>query len=142
MAEIASIEAETLTAEEAVQDAADDAKTRSDDAAGIVLAAGQLKTEIETLTKLLRPSGDSGLPPVLDRVKVEPGYEVALAAALGDDLEAPASAQAPIHWRLNPEPGPDGPLPSGIDSLAAHVTAPPELARRLKQIGVVARRDG
>jgi chromosome segregation protein len=142
MAEIASIEAETLTAEEAVQDAADDAKARSDDAAGIVLAAGQLKTEIETLTKLLRPSGDSGLPPVLDRVKVEPGYEVALAAALGDDLEAPASAQAPIHWRLNPEPGPDGPLPSGIDSLAAHVTAPPELARRLKQIGVVARRDG
>ncbi|HWB46415.1 MAG TPA: chromosome segregation SMC family protein, partial [Hyphomicrobiaceae bacterium] len=122
MAALVEIEAQTLTAEAAVQDAADEAKAKSEAAASVVLAAGQLKTEIETLTKLLRPAGDSGLPPVLDRVKVEPGYEVALAAALGDDLEAPAGAKAPVHWRLNPEPGPDGPLPAGIDSLAGHVT--------------------
>ena len=66
---------------------------------------------------------------------------MALAAALGDDLDAPASGGTDP---LAPQPnrGPMGPLPSGIDLLAAHVTAPPELARRLKQIGIVARRDG
>ena len=30
---------------------------------------------------------------------VEPGYETALAAALGDDIEASADEGAPIHWR-------------------------------------------
>ena len=101
MAEIAKIEAETLAAEEAVQAAAADAKAKSEAAAETGLAAGQLKTEVETLAKLLTPAGDSGLPPVLDRIKVEAGYEMALAAALGDDLDAPVAADAPVHWRLN-----------------------------------------
>ena len=91
MAEIAKIEAETLAAEEAVQAAAADAKAKSEAAAEAGLAAGQLKTEVETLAKLLTPAGDSGLPPVLDRIKVEAGYEMALAAALGDDLDAPVA---------------------------------------------------
>ena len=84
MAEIASIEGETLAAEEAVQAAAADAKAKSEAAAETGLAAGQLKTEVETLAKLLMPAGDSGLPPVLDQIKVAAGYEMALAAALGD----------------------------------------------------------
>jgi len=33
-------------------------------------------------------------------------------------------------------------LPEGVEPLAAHVSAPPELARRLAQIGVVSRADG
>ena len=101
MAEIADIEAKTLAAEEAVQAAAADARAKSDAAAEAGLSAGQLKTEVETLAKLLIPAGDSGLPPILDQVKVEAGYEMALAAALGDDLDAPASHEAPAHWRLN-----------------------------------------
>ena len=92
MAEIASIEGETLAAEEAVQAAAADAKAKSEAAAEAGLAAGQLKTEVETLAKLLTPAGDSGLPPILDQIKVEAGYEMALAAALGDDLDAPVAA--------------------------------------------------
>ena len=82
-----------------MQAAAADAKAKSDAAAEVGLAAGQLKTEVETLAKLLKPAGDSGLPPVLDAVKVASGYELALAAALGDDLDAPAAAEAPVHWR-------------------------------------------
>ena len=140
MAEIAKIEGETLAAEEAVQTAAADAKAKSEAAAEMGLVAGQLKTEVETLAKLLTPAGDSGLPPVLDRIKVEAGYEMALAAALGDDLDAPVATDAPVHWRLNA--GTDAALPKGVGPLVAHVEGPPELTRRLRQIGVVAAADG
>ena len=142
MAEIAKIEAETLEAEEAVQAAAADAKAKSEAAAEAGLAAGQLKTEVETLAKLLTPVGDSRLPPVLDRIKVEAGYEMALAAALGDDLDAPVAADAPAHWRVNAAGETDPALPAGVEPLVARVEGPPELTRRLRQIGVVAAGDG
>src|SRR5205085_9096570 len=131
MAEIAGIEAETLAAEEAVQATAAEAKAKSDTAAEAGLAAGQLKTEVDTLAKLLMPAGDSGLPPILDAIKVEAGYEMALAAALGDDLDAPVAQAAPMHWRLNAPAEADPTLPAGVEPLVAHVAGPPELTRRL-----------
>ena len=142
MAEIANIEAETLAAEEAVQAAAADAKAKSAAGAEASLAAGQLRTEVETLAKLLTPAGDSGLPPVLDQIKVEAGYEMALAAALGDDLDAPVAAEAPRHWLLNVGREADPSLPGGVAPLGPHVEGPPELRRRLAQVGVVAAADG
>ena len=142
MAEIASIEAETLAAEETVQATSAEAAARGNTAAETGLAAGQLKTEVETLAKLLTPAGDSGLPPILDTIKVEAGYEMALAAALGDDLDAPVAQEAPMHWRLNAAAETDPALPARVEPLAAHVTGPPELTRRLAQIGVVDAADG
>ena len=136
MAEIADIETRTIAAEDAVQAAAADAKSKAETAAKLGLTAGQLKTEVETLAKLLMPAGDSGLPPILDQIKVAAGYEMALAAALGDDLDAPAP-EAPVHWRLNAAAEPDPALPAGVEPLVAHVAGPPELTRRLRQIGVV-----
>ena len=73
MAEIASIEAQTVAAEEAVQAASAEVRAKSAAAAETGLAAGQLKTEVETLAKLLTPAGDSGLPPILDAIKVAGG---------------------------------------------------------------------
>src|SRR5215468_8935825 len=146
MAEIASIEASTLVAEEAVQAASVEARTKRDTAVDAGLAAGQLKTEVETLAKLLTPASAVDLPPVLDAIKVEAGYEMALAAALGDDLDAPLAPEAPVpstvHWRLNPGDGTDAPLPTEVDPLIAHVAGPPELTRRLRQIGVVDAAEG
>jgi chromosome segregation protein len=142
MADIADIEAEAAAAEEAVQAAAAEAKAGNDAAAAASLAAGQIKTEVVTLTKLLKPAEESGLPPVLDRVKVASGYELALAAALGDDLDAPTDPEAPVHWGASAGGGTDPALPKAIEPLAARVSAPRELARRLKQIGVVRRADG
>src|SRR5215831_6875731 len=146
MAEIATIEANMLAAEDAVQAAAIEARTRSDRAVEAGLAAGQLKTEVETLGKLLTPAGDIDLPPVLDAIKVEAGYEMALAAALGDDLDAPLAPEAPVpstvYWRLNPGDGTDAPLPREVEPLIAHIAGPPELTRRLRQIGVVDAAEG
>ena len=81
-------------------------------------------------------------PPVMDALTVAKGYEKALGAALGDDLDAPVDQSAPMRWAgaaLDPS---DPALPSGAEPLARFVTAPPELARRLAQIGVVERGDG
>ena len=47
-----------------------------------------------------------------------------------------------MHWRLNAPAEPDGPLPSGVEPLVAHVAGPSELTRRLRQIGVVDATDG
>ncbi len=81
-------------------------------------------------------------PPVVDAITVARGYEAALGAALGDDLDAPVDERAPAHWSLLPGVGADPALPDGVEPLAARVTAPPSLARRLAQVGVVARADG
>jgi chromosome segregation protein len=142
MTEIAVIEAQALAAEEAVQAAALDAQAKSEAAKAADLAASNLKTEVETLNKLLKPAGDGDLPPILDQIRVAAGYEMALAAALGDDLEAPAADAALLHWRLNPAAERDPVLPAGAEPLSAHVAAPAELTRRLSQIGLVAQSEG
>ncbi len=142
MTEIAEIEAQAIAAEEAAQDADADAKAKTEVATEVGLTAGRLKTEVETLTKLLKPADEGAPPPVLDDIKVSTGYELALAAALGDDLDAPVSQDAPSHWRLNKATEADPALPQGVEPLSSQVDAPPELKRRLKQIGVVRQTDG
>ncbi|MVA19735.1 chromosome segregation protein SMC [Agrobacterium vitis] len=105
------------------------------EAARSTLAA--LETEAKTIAKMLASSASAGeFSPVADALTVERGFETALGAALGDDLESPLDAQAPAHWAM---PGPDGDdpaLPAGIVALAANVVAPQALVRRLKQIGI------
>ena len=142
MADIAAIEAKAAAAEDAVQATATHAKAKSDAAAEAGLAAGQIKTEVETLSKLLKPAEERGFPPVLDAIKVASGYELALAAALGDDLDAPTAPEAPVHWGLSTGGEVDPALPKATEPLAGRVTGPKELARRLKQIGIVRHADG
>ncbi len=111
-------------------------RTRQEASSKAKLAAGQLKTEVETITKLLLPPPGAKFAPIVDAVTVENGYETALGAALGDDLDAPVDRAAPLHWRqLDALTRPAG-LPEGVEALALHVEAPQELARRLSQIGV------
>ncbi|MBS9476801.1 chromosome segregation SMC family protein [Ancylobacter radicis] len=103
--------------------------------------AQRLDTEARTLAKLLDVGTPRRWAPVLDSIRAARGFEAALGAALGDDLDAPADPSSPVHWALVPAEG-DAPLPEGVSPLAAHVEAPAVLARRLAQIGVVARADG
>src|SRR5262249_16279940 len=51
--------------------------------------AQRLDAEAKTLAKLFHVDTQNLWPAVIDQLKVEKGYEAALAAALGDDLEAP-----------------------------------------------------
>ena len=84
-----------LTRDRAV-DAADGARAQH---AKARLALASLRAERETLVKLLIGDARAEFPPILDRLRVAAGYEAALGAALGDDLEAPAAEDAPVHWR-------------------------------------------
>jgi chromosome segregation protein len=102
----------------------------------------RLETEAKTIGKLLAVESKNLWPPVMDALIVAKGYEKALGAALGDDLDAPVDQSAPMRWTgaaLDPS---DPALPEGVAALSEFVQAPPELARRLAQIGVVERSEG
>src|SRR5690606_11872916 len=73
----------------------------------------RLEAEAQTLSRILNAGGTSQWPSIVDALKVAPGYETALGAALGDDLEASSDAGAPLHW-AGPIPGIGDPaLPVG-----------------------------
>jgi chromosome segregation protein len=102
----------------------------------------QLETEAKTIGKLLAVENKNLWPPVMDALSVTKGYEKALGAALGDDLDAPVDQSAPMRWGGAGVDPSDPDLPEGAVALSGFVKGPPELARRLAQIGVVERKDG
>src|ERR1700728_3025358 len=102
----------------------------------------RLETEARTISKLVNGETKNLWPPIIDGVTVSKGYEKAIGAALGDDLDAPVDPSAPMRWTNSGVTEGDPALPAGAESLAAHVDAPVELARRLAQIGVVAKERG
>ncbi len=97
----------------------------------------RLAAEVKALGELLHPEGEGLFPPLVDAVKVQPGYEAALAAALGDDLQAPLDNSSPQHWRDLGALDAPLPLPVGSKPLSDFVKAPPALARRLAMTGLV-----
>jgi len=102
----------------------------------------RLETEARTISKLLAVESKNLWPPVMDSLEVTVGYEKALGAALGDDLDASVGDSAPVRWAGASIDLADPALPDGVSALAQYVKAPPELARRLAQIGVVDRAQG
>ena len=103
-------------------------------------AVRTLESEIGGLKRLLASSSAPTAPPVIDRVRSEEGYEKAVAAALGDDLQASTEAGSPLYWAGRQIETPA--LPSGAEPLSNFVQAPPELAARLSQCGVVGAKTG
>jgi len=101
--------------------------------------ADGLATEIRTLTNLLKSSGGDLWPRLVDALKVAPGYEAALGAALGEDIDASADEAAPMHWRGLPPLDVAASLPEGAEALNQFVQAPSALARRLSHIGIVSK---
>ncbi|MET0241181.1 MAG: AAA family ATPase [Sphingobium sp.] len=80
----------------------------------------------------------SGSNRAIDRIRAAPGYERALAAALGDSINAPIG---PTGW-AGAAALPGDPVPQDCDCLAAHVEAPAELARALALTLVMDSDDG
>ncbi|MBL8558272.1 MAG: chromosome segregation protein SMC [Hyphomonadaceae bacterium] len=137
--------ADTARAAEAAAEAAlkeADAALREADAArnDAERKRAEAAAEVRALEQLVsKPSGKS-YPPVLGDIEAAPGYEKAVAAALGDDIEASLAAAAPLRWA-----GADPRAiqwPAGVTPLANFVTAPPALAARLALCGVVDRAEG
>ena len=96
-----------------------------------------LAAQVQALSALLGADNPAIWPPLIDAVTVEPGFEAALGAALGDDLAAPLDEGAPVHWRALPPLDYSLTLPAGCEPLAKYVRGPAALDRRLAQVGVV-----
>ncbi|UUR07664.1 chromosome segregation SMC family protein [Sphingomonas glaciei] len=143
---VAQAEASSIAAEAAIATAEQDRAAAASFREAADLQLSQARTahaaaasEITALDRALAAAPGRG---VLASIAVAPGYEKALAAALGDDLGAPLGQEGERGW-VGAAPGDEDPaLPAGLAALADHVKAPDELARRLRQIGVAERDDG
>ncbi|HMI41325.1 MAG TPA: chromosome segregation protein, partial [Sphingomicrobium sp.] len=93
-------------------------------------------------TALANALSQSGGAAVLAKLTVEPGFERALAAALGDDLDAGIGGDGARRWQGSESEKGDPSLGEGLDALGAHVEAPTELQRRLAQVAVVNQDSG
>ena len=137
-AQLESLEESILQAEETVAASRIKEKDTREAAAAARLKAKSLETEVATLIKVLKPAEAGRYKPIVDQITVTPGCEIALGAALGDDLDVTADQSAPTRWSLVSDTAGDPALPQGAEPLSAFVRGPLELSRRLAQIGVVA----
>jgi chromosome segregation protein len=125
-------EAALAAAEQGRSEAAEARDSHESALAAARAALAAATSEREALANALAQSGGVALA----EVRAEPGYERALAAALGDDLDAAIGGDSSRRWSGSDAAG-DPSLAAGLEPLAAHVSTPPELARRMAQIGVV-----
>ncbi|MFP3921129.1 MAG: AAA family ATPase [Dichotomicrobium sp.] len=139
---VGDVEARTGEAETALAEARTREKEAREHASQTRLKARELETEAATLIKLLRPDESDQWRPIVDEIRVAPGYEAALGAALGDDLDMPADRRAPAHWAGTGDASGDPALPAGATPFTEFVRAPDVLTRRLRQIGLVDPADG
>ena len=146
-AELDAAEA-ALAAARAALDAAEDERTKAQDAETAARDAarkledqlGRLTAEARALAGLVAQARRGGFAPALDAVSPDRGYEAALAAALGDDLDAALDRAAPSFWGGRDAAAPQ--WPAGATPLSTLVKAPAALAARLAFTALVARADG
>ncbi|MEM9059549.1 MAG: chromosome segregation protein SMC [Pseudomonadota bacterium] len=121
------------------QETEGEARATLSDSEGEVKA---LAAEVAALERLLARDGGSAAR-LVDQVRVEPGYEAALGAALGEDLNSSEITDYDgSGWKeLDPFESPAA-LPGDVRPLGDVATGPPLLARRLSQTGLADRKDG
>tara|TARA_R110000868_G_scaffold76499_2_gene219878 strand:+ start:22111 stop:25557 length:3447 start_codon:yes stop_codon:yes gene_type:complete len=139
---LASAEAERDAAKlalEAAELARQDAETTNQSAIEALRAIATereaLEREASAIERLLASTLQGNASPALDAVRARPGYEHALAAALGDDLDASLDENAARHWHKT-DCHADA-LPGGCVPLSDHVEAPAALRARLDAVGVI-----
>ena len=126
--ELEAAQADRETCDAALETAVEDWRARSSE-------RDALEREVQALERLLAASIMEAVSPALDAVKARPGYEKALAAALGDDLEASLDEGQSRHWQVSGVKADY--LPGGCVPLSDHVQAPAALKARLDAVGVI-----
>jgi chromosome segregation protein len=128
----AQAEARLQQAEDGRSSAADARDSAESALATARAALSAARAEHEALSRALQQGGGSAVA----KLAAKPGYEQALAAALGDDADAEIGSDGARRWQGSEPQAGDPPLAAGLECLADHVTAPAELVRRLRQVGV------
>jgi chromosome segregation protein len=135
---LGAAETRRIAAEENRATAAEDRDAAESELASARAAWSAARSEHEALTRALEHGGGAAIA----SLRAEPGYERALAAALGDDAEAAIGGEGQRRWQGSELAAGDPPLPAGCACLADHASAPKELLRRLKQVAVVEQDQG
>ena len=125
-------EARRVEAEKGRSIAAEARDAAESELASARAALSAAKSEHDALARALEHGGGAAIA----SLKADPGYERALAAALGEDADAVIGADGPRRWQGSDSLPGDPNLPAGTTGLADHTKAPPELHRRLKQVAV------
>src|SRR5262249_5056382 len=120
-ADIAAAEATTLRAEVAHSTARQGLDAVRPPLAEAERRLQRLETEARTLRKVLDLDAQKLWPPVIDLINAEKGFETALGAALGDDLDAPIDQASPIRWMGASADAGDPALSEGGEPLSTHV---------------------
>lgn len=132
----AKAESDRLAAERADeqrQSAVADETRRRETLQAIEARLTKITAEMSALSELLASGAAGDLPPAVDALQVDPGYEAALGAALGDDLTAPIAAEGPVRWTELPPLDGAPALPDGVTPL------PPMCGHRPRWRGASAR---
>ncbi|MDB2437929.1 chromosome segregation protein SMC [Hellea sp.] len=123
--DLASKKAAAETQDQAAREALSDVKQ----------TLSSLTAEQSALERVVSRGAAEEWTPALSSLDVKKGYEQALAAALGEDLDAAIGGDAQLRWTGAKTPSQS--LPSAAKPLTNFVKAPKELEARLSQIGVV-----
>jgi chromosome segregation protein len=129
---LTAAEARRVEAEQGRSAAAEARDAAESELASARAALSAARSEHDALARALEHGGGAAIA----SLRAEPGYERALAAALGEDADAAIGGDAPRRWLGSDVLPGDPQLPSGTECLAEHVSAPRQLLRRLKQIAV------
>jgi len=131
----------TLESAERALDAAIKAHTQaSQPVSNLDQSVRALEGEIAGLERLVHTADTPNTPPVLEDIRIDSGYERAVAAALGDDLQASTDKSAPLYWAGAKRH--ENTLPKGAQPLSEIAEAPGELDARLSMCGIVDVKDG
>ena len=137
-----------LTVAQAAMEAAEQARgdsARAEQAARQAARAGEdelsgLTAEARGLAKLSGDPAKTRFAAALESITPDRGLEAALAAALGDDLNAALDPAAPAFWGGGDAEAPV--WPPGAQPLAPLISAPPQLAARLALTALTTRAEG
>lgn len=142
-AAIAEVEPQLLHDQTALTDCQNSLATAQREANDAALKLKSLDTEIGIIETLLSGTREGDAPSVIEAIEIKSGYEKALWAALGDDLDVPleggerkGNQAATAFWRQINLPK-AAPLPKGVQPLLEFVTAPSALAASLAFVGLV-----
>ena len=144
--ELQALETQTqqaLSDAEAAYRAAREAQAAAGDPARDARAAlERLVGERDALARLFSQTDEDAYPALVDDVTVSAGYEAALGAALGDELEASPDSDAPAFWGALGSTAPAQSLPDNVEPLSAYVAGSSLLTRALSQVGLVDKATG
>ncbi|HEX3423273.1 MAG TPA: chromosome segregation protein SMC [Sphingomicrobium sp.] len=126
-------EAKRLEAEKGRTEAAERRDVAETRLAAARAAYSAAKSEHDALAAALEHGGGSAI----GSLSAKAGYERALAAALGEDVDAAVGeGDSARRWTGSEPMASDPQLPPGTECLSDQVRAPAELSRRLSQIAV------